>query len=278
MPAQPTPAMTARFAGRATPRDYALLDALHTHRVLTTRQAAALFFGDPHSRRARTRLLQLHRLGAVDRFRPHTATGSAPWHWVLAPVGAHALAHRRGVPFARLRWRHDHALAIAHSTRLAHTTGTTDCLVAFTRAARATPGAALETWWGEARCAAEWGRHIRPDAYLRWRQDGTVVDAFVEYDTGTEPLDRVAAKLPGYAALAHTSAITTPLLVITTGPIREENLAERLASAAPAVVPTWLTTVARLDAPGPAAAVWRPASAPDRHLLAALAPAEDEDP
>lgn len=270
MPAQPTPAMMARFAGRATPRDYAILDALHTHRVLTTHQAAALFFDSPDSRRARTRLLQLYRLSAVNRFRPTTGVGSAPWHWILAPVGAHALAHRRGIPFARLRWRHDHALAIAHSTRLSHTTGTTDCLVAFTLAARAIPDAHVETWWGETRCAAEWGRHIRPDAYLRWRERGTVVDAFIEYDTGTEPLARVAAKLPGYAALAHTSAITTPLLLITSGSARERHLADHLAPAAPDTVPVHLTTTRQLRDPGPAMAIWRSAADPGRRRLADL--------
>ena len=39
-----------------------------------------------------------------------------------------------------------------------------------------------------------------------------VTDFFLEYDTGTEPLSRVTAKLAGYAALAARTGITTPVL------------------------------------------------------------------
>lgn len=42
---------------------------------------------------------------------------------------------------------------------------------------------------------------VRPDGYGRWHQDGREVDFFLEYDRGTEPLDRLAAKLAGYRKL-----------------------------------------------------------------------------
>ena len=47
----------------------------------------------------------------------------------------------------------------------------------------------------ERRCAAEWGEVVRPDGFGALRRAGTVVEFFVEYDAGTETLDRVAAKL-----------------------------------------------------------------------------------
>ncbi|PSK96234.1 protein involved in plasmid replication-relaxation [Murinocardiopsis flavida] len=266
------PAARARtaLASRLTPRDRAILDALHTHRVLTTHHIAALFYSG-HTRRTRTRLATLHDLGAVERFRPHRTSGSAPVHWVLAPAGARALAEYRGIDIAELGYRPDRALAIAHSSRLAHTTGILDVMTVFTTAARSSPGAAVETWWGEVRCAREWGRHARPDAYTRIHTGTARIDLFIEYDTGTEPLERVAAKLPGYAALAAATAITTPVAVITRGHQREAHLAEVLTAATTDRVPVWLSTADRITGPGPAAPVWRRAAAPSRHSWDALA-------
>ncbi|MDT0304323.1 replication-relaxation family protein [Streptomonospora wellingtoniae] len=258
MPPRLSPGLLTALAHRLTPRDYTLLQALHDQRLLTTQQVAALFFGRRSSRRARTRLLTLHRLGVLERFRPHTAPGSAPWCWVLASAGVHLLARHRDQPAAELAPRAERALALAHSARLHHHIGVREVLVAATLAARTDEGHRLEIWWDEARCAQEWGTYIRPDAFLRYRHPGGAVDAFLEYDTGTEPLARVAAKLPGYEHLAEATRITTPLLLTTTAATRETNLAERLAEEPAPHVPVWLTTAAQLLDPGPAEPVWRP--------------------
>nr|WP_255429916.1 replication-relaxation family protein [Streptomonospora sp. PA3] len=243
---------------------------MHTHRMLTTRQIGALFFGDRASRRARTRLLTLHRLGVLERFRPRTAPGSAPWCWVLGSAGVHALARHRDQPVGELAHRAERALALAHSPRLHHHIGVGEVLVATTLAGRTRPGHRLEIWWDETRCAHEWGAYVRPDAFLRYRHPHGATDAFLEYDTGTEPLGRVAAKLAGYQRLADATQITTPLLITTAGSAREAHLAERLAAAPAPQVPVRLSTTTLVAEPGPAAAIWRPTEGGPRRSLTHL--------
>src|SRR5437660_756392 len=77
----------------------------------------------------------------------------------------------------------------------------------------------------------QWGRYARPDAYGRWRDDGSGTDFFLEYDTGTEPVARVAAKLRGYAALADATGITTPVLFWFPAPAREASVRAALGAA-----------------------------------------------
>ena len=69
-----------------TDRDRDLVRLVAVHRVLTTGQLAALGFGNITT--ARHRLSVLVRLDLLRRFRPHPPTGSAPWHYVLGPLGA----------------------------------------------------------------------------------------------------------------------------------------------------------------------------------------------
>ena len=128
------------------------------------------------------------------------------------------LAAEDGITAADLGYRRDRAMAIALSPRLAHTTGANGIFTALAAAARASGGrAALECWWSERRCAAVWGDQARPDGYGRWPeqppgQPPAVTDFFLEYDTGTEALPRLIAKLAGYADLAARTGITTPVL------------------------------------------------------------------
>src|SRR3954451_23555206 len=113
----PRPAVTgdliAALTARLTPRDRWLLHALHEHRVLTSTHIAAMLFTS--QRAANARLHTLHLLRAVDRFRPLTPTGSAPWHYVLDDAGAAVLAANAGITPAQLGYRRDRALALAHS-------------------------------------------------------------------------------------------------------------------------------------------------------------------
>src|ERR1700730_19328362 len=85
-----SPQLAAALAARLTARDRWLLRMLHEHRVLTTTQITELAFGT--TRAATARLLTLYTHQAIDRFRPLARTGSAPWHFVLGPAGAHVLA------------------------------------------------------------------------------------------------------------------------------------------------------------------------------------------
>jgi hypothetical protein len=219
----------AALTGRLTDRDRALCRLLHQHRVLTTPQLIDLAF--PSRNAAEHRLAILHQLGVLDRFRPHHTPGSAPYHYVLGPLGAALLAAEADQEPAQLGYRRDRTLALAHSQRLAHLLGVNSFFCALARAARQDPGAALEVWWSEQRCAAQWGRLVHPDGYGRWREQQTRVDFFLEYDRGSEPVGRLAGKLAGYLELAHASGIATPLLLWLPGSAREAAARRALAGS-----------------------------------------------
>ena len=274
-----SPALIAALAGRLTGRDRWLLRMLHEHRVLTTTQVIALGYGAP--RRAMIRLGQLYQLRATDRFRPLAAAGSAPYHWVPDQAGAEVLAAEDALTLPQLGYRRDRALDIAFSPRLAHTTGTNGLFTAL--AAARDGGGELACWWSERRCAALWGDLARPDGYGLWRDpDGQAADFFAEYDTGTEDLPRVMAKLTGYRELAARTRIATPVLFwLASGPHREQQLHALLAAAGPVPgVPVATATPASAQAAGdPAGAAWLPAWQPGpRQRLAHLAPARPATP
>ena len=98
--------------------------------------------------------------------------------------------------------------------------------------------AALTCWWSERRCAALWGDLARPDGYGQWTEHApagpVTTDFFLEYDTGSENLHRVAAKLTGYRDLAARTGITTPVLFWLPTARREAGLRALLASTAAA--------------------------------------------
>jgi len=192
-----TPGLLADIADRLTARDRWLLAMLHEHRVLTTTHITQLAFGT--SRAATARMVILHRYQLADRFRPLAAAGSAPWHFVLGPAGAHVLAAQYGLTPGQLGYRRDRALAAALSPRLGHDTGASGFFTALAARARTAGNARLACWWSEHRCAALWGDLARPDGYGRWHEHapgggsgGT--DFFLEYDTGAEDLPRLAGR------------------------------------------------------------------------------------
>lgn len=259
----------ASLSRAITPRDVRIIGDVYDHRVMTTRQVARLHFGQAGERVAIRRLTRLHRYGLVDRFRPFAERGTRPYHWVLAPGGAALLAAHRDVE--QLSYKHERALAVACSPHLGHMVGLVDCLVAFTRAARTTPGAQLLQWLNEAECARRWGYHVRPDAYIRWAQDEMTLHAFLEYDTGSEPLPKVAKKLRGYAGLAYAKRLPSTVLFAVHSSARERNLAEALAPHSTPSTPVYLTTHAQLERPGPAAAIWRPVGEGPRLTAVTLA-------
>jgi hypothetical protein len=282
-----SPQLAAGLSARLTARDRWLLRMLHEHRVLTTDQVTQLAFGTTRAATARLATLYEHR--AVDRFRPLAPAGSSPLHFVLDDAGAMLLAEEDGITASELGYRRDRAMAVALSQRLGHDTGANGVFTSLAAAARASGGrAALDRWWGERRCAAAWGGRARPDGYGRWSeqrpgQPAVTVDFFLEYDTGTEPLTRLVAKLTGYADLAARTGITTPVLFWLPGARREAALHRRLAGPPPAGirnaasaaqvpgVPVATATAAGPE--GPAGAAWLPAGSPGPRLrLAQLAP------
>lgn len=221
--------LVLQVAGQLTDRDRFLCDLLYEHQVLTTNQLCDAAF---HSLiTARHRLARLHDLRVLDRFQPLRPVGSSPHHWVLDELGAAIVAADRGVEPRELAWRRGRALALATSQRLDHLVGANGCFTALLRAARRQPDTRLARWWSERRCAAEWDGLIRPDGHGVWVEDGAQVGFFLEYDRGTEPTDRLVAKLAGYTELAE--AEPDPMLVLFVLPShrREAGVRQALARA-----------------------------------------------
>ena len=252
-----------------TERDRHMVRLVGEHRVLTTGQLCALGFSNLTT--ARHRLTVLVRLGVLRRFRPHREQGSAPWHYLLGPLGAALLGaedrdDRKWAP----RVRADRQLALERSQRLAHLTGVNWFFVALAARARA-GGGQLRLWLGEADAALyhdpyvpalSRGQGPRPDGLGCWAEDGRQVTFFLEHDTGTEHLPRLEGKLPGYARLADTLARygqASPVLLFTfPGPRREQSARAALGSSPDAPALRLATTAADPRLACPAGPVWLP--------------------
>ncbi|MGP3945518.1 MULTISPECIES: replication-relaxation family protein [Streptomyces] len=205
-----------------TARDLWITAMVHEHRVLTTTQIARIAFTSQRS--AQRRLRVLHHHAVLDSFRPLTQHGSAPEHYTLGPTGVSVIAAHAACEPATLGWRPTTIGRIAYSPSLGHDIGVNELL---THLAAPTPNAThsrLTLWLSERSCARRWDDMIRPDAYAHWHDpDPITTDAdnpvllpfFLEYDTGSQPLPRVEAKLAGYAAFT-TSTNTRPALLIHT--------------------------------------------------------------
>lgn len=225
-------------ATHVTDRDRVLVRLVAVHRVLTTDQLAALGFGNITT--ARHRLSMLVRLGLLRRFRPHQPVGSAPWHYVLGPVGAMLLGVEER---DEKRWashvRADRQLALERSPRLSHMIGRNWFFVALARHARGR-GGELREWLNEADAAArcesaairsdDRARLPHPDGAGTWAEDGQEVPFLLEYDLGTENLTVLSGKLGSYLVLAGGLAWQeqiSPLLLFCFGSPRREQAARR---------------------------------------------------
>ncbi|MFG1998642.1 replication-relaxation family protein [Spirillospora sp. NPDC048911] len=262
--------MIADLAHRLTTRDREVLRLVWDHRVLTTDQLTALCF--PSVSRARQRLRALYQARALLRFQPWTPIGTAAKHWVLGPAGAYVLAAEQGVSVRDLGYRQDTALDIAVSSKLGHQVGVNDFFARLHAYARHCDNSTkVEQWVPERRCASLDGGKVKPDAFGRWSETVSGrgparVEFFLEHDTGTEPLARVAAKLDRYAAHARAAGHLTPVLFWLPSSAREANL-RRLLGTPPVPVATAVHTPSTA-LEGPAGAVWLPAgvTAPRRRL------------
>lgn len=257
-----------RLLPRITDRDRRILVGLWEHRVMTTHHLHRIFFPHAGGRRARYRLLALHRYGLIDRFRRHTHDRNAPDHWVLAPTGAALVALHRGEdPLPLGHHRHDRALALAYAPNLPHILGLAETRAALYEAAREA-GAEVVRWVGERASARRWNDYaVRPDAHLRWRQHGRTLDAFLEYDTGTENLNQVQWKMPGYRRLADATDRPVVVLFLFHSQQREDNAARKLAEYCTGTLGVYMSTYTRLYTLGAAEPIWRLAHCRDRAPL-----------
>ncbi|MEU4524727.1 replication-relaxation family protein [Amycolatopsis sp. NPDC024027] len=260
----------AALATRLTARDKWLLALLYEHRVLTSAQIQNAAF--PSSRSTRQRLRELYLWCAVSRFQPFRQLGSAPMHYVLGPAGAAVLAAEHGLEVKDLGYRHDRAMAIAHSQRLAHTIGVGDFFTSLIARSRdpIRSGEGVTAWWSETRCARHFGDLVIPDAYGRWHSTTGELEFFLEHDTGSESLTKLARKLLAYARLADSTGIATPVLFWLPTSRREAGARSALARIHAELDRTGDVPVATAAAdllnsdtacPSPAVEVWLPLNA-----------------
>lgn len=242
----------ADLAARLTERDRQLCRLLAEHRVLTSHQLTELAFN--HLDTAEDRLRTLTTLEILDRFRPRRDTGSAPYYYVLGPLGAAVLAAEQGIGVAELSYRRATALAIAHHRRLPELVRANGFFAALAGYARRHADAELAVWWPPRRCQATWGALIQPHGFGRWCERGAVLDFFLVCDSAAGAPSRIATALAGYEELARANPrlATVTLLWMTNS--------EREAEVRRALHPHGCLVATATPAGGrnPADAVWLP--------------------
>ncbi|HEX7298915.1 MAG TPA: replication-relaxation family protein [Solirubrobacteraceae bacterium] len=242
--------------------------ALYEHRLLTAGQLAQLYFHSPE--RARQRLVALHRLGVLERFRPHRQQGSHPYHYLLDRLGAQLVAAERGLDLADLDWTRAKTLRLATSTQLQHLIEASGFFTRLAQTLGRTPGAALVEWSGQRRCAQRWGDLVRPDGHARLALPTGPLEVWLEWDRATEPHARLQDKLDRYEELGLAVDQLLTLLFVAPGDRREGHILDALRPADGVRV---LTTTADRHHADPLAANWLAARAERRVSLAELAKA-----
>jgi hypothetical protein len=242
-------------AYRTTDRDRWLLAMLYEHQVLTTDQITTLAFGIP--RTARARLTTLTALTLIERTRSNPAVaGSSHYLYTLAPAGAALLAAGRDLDLKALRYDRAKARRAALRPDLPHTIGCNTLMIRLaTTSPRAATDGQLVTWLGALTCLRRWGDQIRPDAYGHYTRPGPGAGCgfFLEYDTGSESLTQLAAKVHGYVRFARNHTGHHPILIHTSSPAREANL-HALLTETHGISPVPIATATGGTSPGEA--VW----------------------
>ncbi|GIG60573.1 hypothetical protein Lfu02_49450 [Longispora fulva] len=232
-----------RAQSSLTDRDLRLADWLYDHGVLTTDQIAAALF--PSLDFAQRRLLRLTALGVVARFRPQRWDGgSHPYHYLLDQLGTEIVAAQRNDSPPRkdqARRRRHH---LTNRANLAHLLGTNQVFTDLAAYARTHPGTELRRWWPASRFydgagfyqrgdnpAMMISRLPRPDGHGMWATEGRVVPFYLEYDTGSEPIDTLVDKVSRYSTIASMAMRSWPVLFWLPSLRREHNFQERLANA-----------------------------------------------
>lgn len=224
-----SPGDLASVLSRLTDRDFAIIDTLGDHHVLTTSQVMKLYFTS--MTRTHERLLLLYRFEILNRFRAAVATGSVEYRWVLAHLGAriHAARHDTKPPTASVV--NDRLITTAASPKLSHLLGVNDFFCRLHVASRNDTDTEVTDWWNETRCTEVCGGIVRPDGHASIRTGTRQVSFWYEYDTGTETHRQLQDKLDRYARLIHPGA-RKPILLALPSRTREQHLHTVLATPA----------------------------------------------
>jgi hypothetical protein len=250
------------LARHLTERDREVALCLYNQQVLLTDQLTLLFFSS--RRRAQDRLLFLHRQRVLDRFYPASRRGAGKpqAHWLLDEAGAHLVAASLDLDRKQLAWQrrvdwHSHP-QLAH--RLEVNRFVTDLIAA----TLPDPTLGLAAWFGPREAAARMGEkmrgRLRPDAELFLTAPAGPIDLLLEWDRGTETLERLGEKVDRYRT-AERKLYEFPgprsILLVVPGRRRLDNLRELCTNLSEGTWPILATTSAQLWAAGPLGRIWQ---------------------
>jgi hypothetical protein len=234
-----------RIQAHLTDRDHILLGWLADHGVLTSFQIAHALYPSVDFAQRRLRALSQTK-GLLGRFRPFRAEGGTyPYHYLLSQLGTDVVAAQRGEEIPRRDQARRRRWYLTNRANLPHLLGVNQFFTDLAGYARAHPEAMLERWWPAARLTSMSGfmepgdsptllvrtPRVRPDGHGIFTEHERRVPFYLEYDTGTEPLPVLIAKLDGYEDLARATRRVYPVLFWLHSRVREQHLHQRLSDA-----------------------------------------------
>ncbi|GAB3221747.1 hypothetical protein GCM10027447_07810 [Glycomyces halotolerans] len=215
------------IAGRLTERDFAIIETLAKHKIMTAGMLEALFFPSAHS--AAARLLTLHEMGVLARWR---SPASRAYRYVLDWRGQclHAMRTDEKPPTKTAATFKAQQLFV--STQRAHTEGVNAFYYRLMRAARARDD--VEIAWEFEDYGSSGSSRSDANVTITWR-DGRRLAFWFEHDRGTETLERLADKVRRYKGTVEYFhlKIKKPVLLI------EVPTAGRLANLLPRAAAHW---------------------------------------
>jgi hypothetical protein len=200
----------------------------------------------------------------LDRFYPasNRGAGKPQAHWLLDEAGAHLVAASLDLDRKQLAWqrREDWRSHPQLAHRLEANSFVTDLIAA----TLPDPTLGLAAWFGPREAAARMGEKmrgtLRPDAELILTASSGPVDLLLEWDRGTETLERLEEKLHRYRT-AERKLYEYPgprsILIVVPGRRRLDNLRELCTGLGEGSWPILATTAPELRTAGPLARIWQ---------------------
>lgn len=223
-----------------TPRDQQLLCEVQRFGVLTREQTMRLRLFASKTR-ANERLKKLVVAEYLTARRQAVTLG--------APKLVYSAGRLTAEPMERKRWRE------ASDVLLTHQLGLVDVRIAFERATQ------VQRWLTDRELSTA-GLEIIPDGLVEYELSHLGFSAFIEYDRGTEPLQRIQRKVRGYLGLAHSGRFARVfnrkffrVLFVCDQPGRVTSIVKTSASVTNQMV--WVAELSDLKQLGPLASIWR---------------------
>lgn len=256
---------TSDLVRTLTNRDIAILIALANYRYFDRYQVEQLFF--PSRRISQRRIQWLRDHGLIYRWSMIEPPGWTRLHslLLLSPRGARVLAASVQLnPRSLVRLSQD---ARDHCFNVSHDLGANAFFVALAVASRRVADEGLYHWVGEERCRRllredAGPRHApAPDGWGRYLAGSREVLFFLEWDRGTESIDRLHRKSANYIRyfVRRREANYSHILVVFPSSSKELAYHKGVGPQLPVdkvCCVFWTTTVTQLETFGPRGAIW----------------------